>query len=658
MHLHLRLALFLLPALILAACQSSDPSATPIAGSAECESPLAPEAQDHVIVVPVAQDSDPLYTPLDTTAIYVTAMLPERCPGEVFPLVFHSHGYGGSRRTTLAADGTLYPADPGLSAVDDMTTALAHHDYVVISVDQRGQGESQPQNGGGYARLNDPNFETRDLRHVLDWAYDNAGDLQLWREDASGVDKDLRVGTLGYSYGGAMQMPLAALDARIDTIVPIATWHDLRFSLIASTAMKQSWIQTLCLFADIPSNGALIGTINTPAVATMCNKAGLTEPTAFTIRTLDDLIAAISAEDALPRPVSGEELLAMIDLGMGYFQRQQNDGLAWGFGESRAQLRAVPAMFLQGNRDGIFNLTEGYLNWRYFNAAGGDTRLISMESGHLTPVAAQVDGTLNCGGVQGVYAILAWYDHHLKGLHSEAFEQLPRMCISVQPTPNAPASEELGVTLEHMPIGSLSGSGALPVQHELISVDVSALDGEAIFEPLLSVEQDGYVLAGIPTAASIEVTAGDLAVHDAIAIIGLGLQRDGEIYLIDDQVAGFREGTHTTNHFIAAGDPVMLPAVGEKLEAGDEIGLLLYEQQVQYSTITAPSTLTTLLPGATISYVAGRPFPDPLRDTLTPLTGVATNPNPYTVEIRDMQLPVFKPGSYEQSQWSRPTTSD
>ncbi len=651
MPLHLRSALLLLPALLLAACQSNGSATAPIATGGECDSPMAAEVQDHVIVVPVAQDSDPLYAPQDTSAMYVTVMLPQRCPDDVFPLVFHSHGYGGSRQTALAADGTLYPGDPGLSAVDQMATALAHHDYVVISVDQRGQGESQPQNGGGYARLNDPNFETRDLRYVLDWAYDNAGEFQLWREDSSGVDKDLRVGTLGYSYGGAMQMPLAALDARIDTIVPIATWHDLRFSLIASTAMKQSWIQTLCLFADIPSSGAVIGTINTPAVATMCNKAGLTEPTAFTIRTLDDLIAAISAADALPRPVSGDELLSMIDLGMGYFQRQQKAGQPWGFGEDQAKLRDVPALIIQGNRDGIFNLTEGYLNWRYFNAAGGDTRLISMESGHLTPVAAQVDGTLNCGSVQGVYAILAWYDYHLKGLESETFEQLPRMCISVQPTPNAPASEEMGVSLEQMPIGSLSGNGALAVQRDLISVEVTALDGDPIFESLLSVEDDGYVLAGIPTAASISVTAGDLAIHDAIAIVGLGLLRDGEMYLIDDQVAGFREGLHTTNHFIDAGDPVMLPAVGEKLEAGDEIGLLFYEQQVQYSTITAPSTLTTLLPGATISYIAGRPFPDPLSDALTPVAGVVTNPNPYLIEIRDLQLPVFKPGSYQQTQW-------
>lgn len=645
-------------ALLLTACgSSSSPDAHEVFVDVACDNPLPAEAQQHSFTSPIPQDLDPLTDPQPTTQIYLTVMLPERCPGEQFPLVLQSHGYGGSRRTELAADGTLYPQHAGLTSIDELTTALAYHNYVVISWDQRGHGESQPRNAGGYARLNAPDIETLDARALLDWAYDHADTLQLWPQKGTGVAKDLHVGTLGYSYGGAAQMPLAALDRRIDTLVPVATWYSLLHSLIAEEALKQSWVQTLCLFAVTPSDGATTGTINTPALDTMCNNAAIRQPLAFNTRTYDDLIERISRDDALPRPVSEEEFTGLLDRGMSYFKRLQSAGLPWNFGEERAKLRPVPALFLQGNRDGIFNLTEGYLNWRYFLDAGGDARLISMESGHLTPLAAQVDGTANCGGLQGVHAILSWYDYHLKGQRSAGYDALPRLCISVQATPNAPASPELGVELEQMPEGSLDGNGALPVRAEQVEIDITFSDGMPRFVPLMEIPEDDYVLAGIPTIGRITVTPGAGATHDAIALVGVGLQRGGQLYLIDDQILGFREGVRSTNRFIDEGDPVMLPAVGEVLQQGDEIGLMFYEQQVQYSVVLSLTTIGTAIPGGLISYIAGKPFPHPLADVLTPLANLLTNPNPYHAVLDDVQLPVFKPGIYDGSRWNRPVES-
>lgn len=645
--------------LMLGACgdNSSDADAPERFVDVVCDDPLPAQAQQHSFTSPVPQDLDPLTDPLPTTEIYLTVMLPERCPGEQFPLVLQSHGYGGSRRTALAADGSLYPQHAGLTAIDELTTALPHHNYVVISWDQRGHGESQPRNAGGYARLNAPDVETVDARALLDWAYDHADLLQLWPQDGSGVAKDLHVGTLGYSYGGAAQLPLAALDRRIDTLVPVATWYKLQHSLAAEEALKQSWTQLLCLFAVTPSDGAIIGTINTPAIDTLCNNVAIRQPLAFNTRTYDELIERIGRASALPRPVSEEEFTGLFDRGMGYFRRLQSAGLPWNFGEPAAQLPPVPALFLQGNRDGLFNLTEGYLNWRYFRAAGGDARLLSMETGHLTPFAAQVDGTANCGGLQGVQVILAWFDYHLKGLRSAAYDALPRLCISVQASPGAPAGPEVGVELEQMPIGSLDGSGALPVRAQRLEIDIRFSDGRPSFVPLMEITEADYVLAGIPTIGRITVTPGAGAAHDAIALVGVGLRRGGQLHLIDDQILGVREGVRSTNRFIDEGDPLMLPAIGEVLQQGDELGLLFYEQQVQYSVVLSLTSIGSAVPGGLVSYIAGKPFPHPLADALTPLANLLTNPNPYHAVLEDVQLPVFQPGVYGGSRWSRPAQS-
>ena len=646
--------------ILLQACGSSDDVDGGTNGGGDvfvdqtCETPEAASATSYSFTSPVPQDIDPSVDPLPTTEIFLTVMLPERCEGEVFPLVLQTHGYGGSRRRELAADGALYPEHAGLTSIDEMTQALAYHNYVVVSWDQRGHGESQPRNGGGYARLNSPDMETLDARALLDWLYDRAEEFHLWRQDDTGIAKDLKVGTLGYSYGGAAQLPLAVLDRRIDTIVPVATWNNLLYSLAAGGAIKQSWIQLLCLFAVVPSDGAVVGTINTPAVNTMCNSAAVRQPLSFNVRTYDDLIERIGRDSASPHPVTEDEFTGLLDRGMGYFRRQQTAGEPWGYGEPEAKLRSVPALFLQGNRDGLFNLTDAYVNWRYFREAGGDARLISMESGHLSPFAQQVDGPANCGGVQGVYAILAWYDHYLKGFDSEEFETLPDLCISVQSSVNAPAGPEIGVALDEMPFGSLAGVGSLPVQEDQVTVDIPLGAGRPTFVSLATIPEDDYVLAGVPTVGRITVSPGMGATHEAIALIGVGLQRNGKLYLIDDQVTGLLEGEHSTNRWLDEGDPVMLPGLGEVLQAGDEIGLLFFEQQTQYSVLLSLTSLTTTVPGGLISYLAAQPFPHPLGDVLVPVANVLTNPNPYHAELEDVRIPVFQPGVYADSQWRLP----
>lgn len=621
------------------------------AQAAGCNQPLPAETRNLSFTSPVAQDIDPLVDPAPTTEIYLTALLPERCPGDRFPLVIFAHGYGDSRITSMASSGDVDSDDLGLSIYSRTAKALPYHGYVVISYDARGHGESQPPNGGGYVRMNAPEFEVADARALLDWVYDHADALAVQRE-SSDIAKDLRVGTMGISYGGALQLALAALDPRVDTLVPTVTWHNLLYSLMGGDALKLSWMQSLCAFGAIPSNGApRIGAVNTPAIRSMCNQVEVQPPASFMLRSRADLMAALAQPETEPRPVSEDELLGLFDAGMRYFQSQQDSGAPWGYGESEARLRAVPTLVVQGNRDGLFNLTEGYLNWRYFNEAGGDVRLMSMDTGHLTPVEGQVDGSGNCGGQKAFDTLLAWFDAKLKGNANSGVQRIADVCLSVQSTVGAPLSPELAVQLSDVPVGSLAGNGALTVIGD-VDVTVDARDGRPLFVPLLRVPSDDYVIAGIPTAAAVSVLSQPGAVHEAVGIVGIGIVRDGRVILVDDQVSGFIEGSWSNAGGHPQRDPVLLAGVGEVLRRGDQVGVLIYEQQNQYTTIVSPSALTTLIPGGVASYLGEVPYPHPLSAVLTPLANAATNPNPYRIVIDDLALPVFKPGVWADSRWS------
>lgn len=57
------------------------------------------------------------------------------------------------------------------------------------------------------------------------------------RQDvASGLPNDPAVGMIGGSYGGEVQFAAAAVDRRIDTLIPLITWNDLAFSLAPNGA--------------------------------------------------------------------------------------------------------------------------------------------------------------------------------------------------------------------------------------------------------------------------------------------------------------------------------------------------------------------------------------------------------------------------------------
>jgi ABC-2 type transport system ATP-binding protein len=107
--------------------------------------------------------------------------------------------------------------------------ALRHHGYNVLTWDPRGFGGS-----GGTAEVDSPKFEGRDVSAMISWTA---------RQPEALLDRrgDPRVGMAGGSYGGGIQLVAAAIDQRIDAIVPDIAWHSLTTSLNPNQTAKSGW---------------------------------------------------------------------------------------------------------------------------------------------------------------------------------------------------------------------------------------------------------------------------------------------------------------------------------------------------------------------------------------------------------------------------------
>ncbi|HEY2025427.1 MAG TPA: alpha/beta fold hydrolase [Gemmatimonadaceae bacterium] len=149
-----------------------------------------------------------LASAVDGTRLDVTVQIPVSAPKPV-PLVALVHGYAGSKTSS-----------------GDVADSLLNQGYAVLRYSTRGFGDSW-----GQVNLVDIDAEVGDLRSMIAQTLD-------W--DSSELNAD-RVAVTGASYGGGHSW-MAALQtsfttpggqqAHIRTVVPIAAWSDLLYSLI------------------------------------------------------------------------------------------------------------------------------------------------------------------------------------------------------------------------------------------------------------------------------------------------------------------------------------------------------------------------------------------------------------------------------------------
>lgn len=169
--------------------------------------------------LPVARAAAPfvengVFRSFDGTAIAYTFFAPPGAgPQSRVPVVLMTHGWAGSRTRTPTG------------AVKD----LLDRGYAVLTWDQRGFGES-----GGEANIDAQDYEVRDVRGLID--------LMARRPEVL-LDHpgDPRMGMIGASYAGGIQLMVAAVDRRVDAIVPEIAWHSLTQSLKPNGVLKLGW---------------------------------------------------------------------------------------------------------------------------------------------------------------------------------------------------------------------------------------------------------------------------------------------------------------------------------------------------------------------------------------------------------------------------------
>lgn len=135
------------------------------------------------------------------TRLYVPDNATARTPK---PAILMTHGFG------LTKDA---------NEVVDTAEFFAAHGYVVLTWTSSGFGES-----GGCITLQSADWDVPSARQLITRVL---GSRAFVARDRRGV----RVGTIGGSYGGGLQLPLAAADDRIRTAIPGRTWNSLAYSL-------------------------------------------------------------------------------------------------------------------------------------------------------------------------------------------------------------------------------------------------------------------------------------------------------------------------------------------------------------------------------------------------------------------------------------------
>jgi len=159
--------------------------------------------------------------------------------GETAPTVLNGPGLGSPGETDPYNVAGTFGIVPGVALMRDAG-------YNVITWDPRGEF-----NSGGVLQLDSPFYEGRDTSAIVSWAADNP------LVELNGAD-DPKVGMVGGSYGGGIQMVTASTDPRIDAIVPSGNWYSLIDALYPSESFKTAWSALLLL--DLVQAGARINT--------------------------------------------------------------------------------------------------------------------------------------------------------------------------------------------------------------------------------------------------------------------------------------------------------------------------------------------------------------------------------------------------------------
>ncbi len=585
-------------AMTLAGCGSSSPEADssgPAAsrssargtlplGTADGVKPASCQSAAHPAGGQVYRVSIP--SRVDGEAIVFQVFEPDSIDcGQKHALILQGHGYAGKRTTEKGGQ----------------IAQLAGAGYAVISIDQRGSGES-----GGTVRVMDPDYEGQDIVAVVDWAEQHLDYLKY-------RDGNLLLGSIGGSYGGGYQMLLLAIDPdrRLDAIVPEITWHDLTYSIAPNGVVKSYWALFLAGAGDGQTNfhqdPFIRGTLLEGAVTGAFPESALPffnyhSPSYFCDNPRNLKVgdtADVGAYTLGP-------LLGNVPLTSGSYTIGT---------PSRKALPKVDALLFQGPRDDLFNFNEALANYECLQRAGGDVRLLSYEYGHglLAPDVGLVQQGVaqqtiplgrNCGPIAADAATLAWFNEKLlgKGKADSVITTGKNVCFSLNQSDavQVPKVTRGGTTFP------VAMPGGLPAPVTLAQLAPTIV-------PLTGISHASEVIAGIPHlkvhvgrgAAPLDalcMPAADPLLRigscDSTVFVGLGViplaAKDSRLpvlpELIDEQVIPLR----------GFGDfDIDMVGVAERLVAGDQLVLMVYGNQQGFLLTSSrdPATVVATIQG-------------------------------------------------------------
>ncbi len=497
-------------------------------------------------------------------------------------LILQGHGYSGSRSTGTGAFASLTGSG-----------------YVVISIDQRGSGDS-----GGSVRVMDPDFEGEDLVAIVDWAEQH---LDFLRYRGGNV----LLGSIGGSYGGMYQYLLLNKDPdrRLDAMVPEIAPHDLVYSLNPGGVVKSYWALVLAGAGDSQTGFGQDEFVRATLVEG--SVSGRFPPGAIPFFAYHSMRYFCENPLGLRVGDAGDTASYLADPGYQFLPLTAG-GEYTVLTPSRFGVPKVDALLWQGPRDDLFNLNEAWKNYQCLKAAGGDVRLLSYSFGHhvLSPNLGLADMGMSsqslpleteCGPINKEVATVAWFNDKLLGLGDadEVITTGQQFCFSLDPGD--------AVSLAQMPVGGSEFPIALPGG---LPVPVTIGDASPQVVPLRSAGEGSEVIAGIPTA-DIRISLGDASLDaqcqdstdpllqagtcDATIFVGLGVIKLGSGVplapeLIEEQVLPVRGvGEHQ----------VELVGVAERIAAGDQIVLLIYGSSDAFfaSTSRDPSAAAVSVSG-------------------------------------------------------------
>ncbi|MGI8664161.1 MAG: CocE/NonD family hydrolase [Acidimicrobiales bacterium] len=334
------------------------------------------------------------------------------------PVILATNGFGGSKNENSGAAAWLGDTD---------------HDYAFLSYSGLGFGGS-----GCEINLDDPDFDGKAASQLIDWlggvtptnaygAFDKSS--SSWSSaiappDVIALDgdpsaHDPRLGMIGGSYGGEIQLATAAIDDRVDTVVPMITWNDLRYSLAPSNTIAGDGAPSEPLAggrSGVAKRLWALGFFASGATSPLVN-----DQSPLLIPGLLDQLR----QGTLPCPGFAAWIcteLASAALS-GHVTSDGDARLLHVSAASYLDRVRIPTLLVQGELDSLFDLQESVATYQSLRANGVPVQLMWQRRGHS---GGGPDGEFTTkspeladASYQGqVFA--DWFDYWLKPDHGDA----------------------------------------------------------------------------------------------------------------------------------------------------------------------------------------------------------------------------------------------